>query len=511
MNLLRSLFPFLVLFGSLTGCQSVFGDFEEAPTPPPRVIACNSREYRCTGASLERCKDDRSGFELADQCATENDCNLKTQSCAPCNPGEYQCNGATLQQCNAGVWQPQATCESAALCDSARGTCVLPVCGPGELRCSAAELVRCAPELDRFERVELCGSYALCTAALANASDAATVRCASPVCGDGEYSCDGGTLRRCNAERTGWDMVMSCSDASQCSARARACVACTQGECNHGVYRACNGGSWGIEQTCTTAELCDPDTGCVSPECDTPGSVRCAADVASMNLELCTDALRWKLLESCGPELLCDAENRRCLPKGCSPLEGRCQGDTYQECDADGVSFVTVTECGPGTCDPARGGCGAACTAGFRCNDVHLEECVSGVWQRRDTCETPELCSAGATPQCFAPLCGSYLGQSSCQEANFRVCAPGRNDWQFSEVCVSNAQCSAGLPTPSPAAPPGPDERIGFGPGGCTCLPGKVSCDGKNRVLCNGDGLTHTVLETCSGSCTTDDETASCR
>jgi hypothetical protein len=183
MNLLRSLPPLLVLFGSFTGCQSFFGDFEEAPTPPPRIIDCNAREYRCTGAALERCKDDRSGWEVAEQCASENDCNLKTQSCAPCNPGEFQCNGAALQQCNGGLWQTQASCASPALCDPLGGTCVMQVCAAGELRCSAvAELLRCAPGLDRFERVELCGSYPLCTATLIDATDPATVRCTSPVC-----------------------------------------------------------------------------------------------------------------------------------------------------------------------------------------------------------------------------------------------------------------------------------------------------------------------------------------
>jgi hypothetical protein len=511
MNLLRPLLPFLVLFGSLTGCQSVFGDFEESPTPPPRVIDCNAREYRCTGATLERCKDDRSSWEVAEECASETDCNLKTQTCAPCSPGEFQCNGAALQQCNGGLWQTQATCASPALCDPLGETCAMQACVAGELRCSGvAELLRCAPGLDRFERVEQCGSYPLCAAALVNATGPETARCSAPACGNGEYSCEGGALLRCSTDRTGWDAVMNCGDANQCSAGEGACVACTQGECNHDVYRSCNGGSWGNEEACASAALCDPVAGCIAPECDTPGSMRCAADISSVNLELCTDDRRWKLIESCGPEALCDAEKRRCLPKGCTPLTGRCQGDTYQECDADGVSFVTVTNCAPGTCDPARNGCGAPCTSGFRCNDVHLEECVAGAWERRDTCATPELCNAGATPQCFAPLCGSYLGQSSCLEDSFRVCTPGRNDWQFSEVCISNAMCSVGLPLPPSGTPLPANERIGFGPGGCTCTPGKIYCSRKDRVLCNGDGITQTVLETCPASCVTQNEAATC-
>ncbi len=510
MKPLRALLPLLFL---ASGCQEAFGDFEEVPAPPPRVVECNPREYRCSGATLERCKADRSGWEVAEQCASRNDCNLKTESCSPCNPGEFQCNGADLEQCDSGAWQTVAGCASAALCDPLAGTCVMQVCGEGELRCSAvAELLRCAPELDRFERVEQCGSYALCLAGLSNATDPAAARCAAPLCADGEYACDGGTLQRCNVERTGWDSVMSCSDASQCSASARACVPCTQSECNHGVYRSCNGGSWGEQQTCASPELCDDLAGCIAPECDSPGTTRCAASDSGVTLELCTDELSWKLLESCGSELLCDAEGQRCLPKGCTPFQGRCQGDAYQECDADGVGFVTVATCAAGTCDPERGGCGAPCSAGFRCNDVHLEECVAGSWQRRDTCATPELCSAGEAPRCLAPVCGSYLGQSSCLDADFRVCAPGRNDWQFTDACISNALCSAGLPRPSfVGASPNPDERIGFGPGGCTCTPGKLYCDQQALMLCNGNGLTKTLLETCPGGCVTEDDTATCR
>jgi len=506
-NPLRSFPAFFTLFSLLSGCQSIFGDFEETPEPPPRVIACNVREYRCDGAALERCKADRSGWELAEQCASPAECNLRSQSCTPCKAGEFQCNGASLERCDAGVWQPHASCASAELCDAVGGTCVLQPCVAGELRCSGAELLRCAPGLDRFERVELCGSPALCTAALSSGIDSLSARCAAPLCADGEHRCDGAVLQRCNTERTEWLTVATCDSPALCNTRAGSCTPCTTGECNHGVYRTCNGSGWTDRETCGSPALCDPDAGCVAPACDQPGTVRCSVSNSVANLELCTDGFEWKLLESCGPEALCDAEDRRCLPRGCIPRQRRCLGDTYQECDLDGVGFITVATCASGSCDPDSG-CDSPCSGGFRCNDVHLEECVDGAWQRRDTCASPELCNAGSPPRCYPPLCGSYLGNSSCLDASTRVCAPGRNDWQFSEVCISDALCSAGLP--APAAKPMAGERIGFGPAACKCTPGAVSCNGQARELCNADGFTKTVLEVCSNACVTADDTAAC-
>jgi hypothetical protein len=523
-SVLRSLRTFFVVALSLTavsGCQFLFDDYtvEEAPPPLPRV--CPSRAYRCSGAHLERCSDDRSGWQLVQPCASEGECNLSSESCRPCVLNELQCNGAQLLRCNAAAgWDLVEGCGSAELCQESKAlgntACLPPVCDAGSVRCHKAELLRCGEGRDRFESAGICETPALCVQTVTNNPQAE--RCDPPACQPDEHSCEGNLLRRCNADRTGWDTVLDCGSASSCSASARACQPCTAGatECNHGDLRTCEAsGEWRVTQTCDTPALCDPTTlSCRTSACATVGERRCLDVGGVSELQECGPTKDWVLLDTCPTAALCDPEQRKCEARGCRLGEVRCSGDTLQACNGDRTTFVTIQQCEPGGCSPlGTGSCNAAtCSSGsLRCNNLHFEECVDGVWQHRERCLTQELCNPGPVdPGCRKPVCGGVLGQFRCQSMDLNVCADGRHDWEYVRGCRSQTDCD-----PGPAIPNGstPDAVFGFGSGICRrCEPGATSCQGNSLYVCPGPvvGGDLVKIADCAGGCVPDGAGARC-
>ena len=495
-SVLRSLRPLFALALSLTavsGCQLLFDDYAVEPAPPALPRVCPSRAYRCTGAQLERCSDNRSSWELVQTCASEAECNLGSESCRPCALNDLQCNGAQLLRCNASAgWDPVETCASAELCQESKAldntACLAPVCAAGTVSCHKAELLRCGQGGDRFESAGTCETPALCVQTATN--NAQAERCDPPACQPEEYSCDGSLLRRCNAGRTGWDTVLDCGSTWSCSASAKTCQPCTVGatECNHGDLRRCDAnGEWSVTQTCDTPALCDPSTlSCRTSGCAEVGERRCLAVGGVSELQECGPTKDWVLLDTCATAELCDPEHRECEAEGCRPGEVRCLGDALQACNSDQTTFVTIDVCSPGGCSPLGfGSCSAApCSSGsYRCNNLHFEECVDGVWQHRERCLTQELCHPGPTePGCREPVCGGVLGQYRCQTANLSICAEGRNDWEYVVGCRSQPDCDPGPAIPSDTMP---DVRFGLGSGVCRrCEPGATSCQGNSLYVC---------------------------
>jgi hypothetical protein len=518
---LRTLFALALGLTAVSGCQFLFDDFGVEPAPPPLPRICPSRAYRCSGAQLERCSDDRSRWELVQQCASESECNLNSESCRPCTLNELQCKDAELLRCNASAgWDSVAPCASAELCQESRAldstSCVPPVCTAGSVRCHKAELLRCGEGLDRFVSAGLCATPALCVQTLTNNPQAE--RCDPPACQPDEYSCDGSLLRRCNADRTGWDTVQDCGSTWSCSAGAKACQPCMVGsmECNHGDLRRCDAsGEWRVTETCDTPTLCDPGTlSCRSPGCATVGERRCLAMGGVSELQECGPTRDWVRLDTCSTAELCDPEKRECEAEGCRPGEVRCSGDALQVCNSDQTTFVTLRVCTPGGCSPlGSGSCNAAvCSTGsFRCNNLHFEECVDGIWQHRERCLTQELCNPGPVEAgCRKPACGGTLGEFRCQSMNLDVCADGRHDWQFTAGCRTQADCD-----PGPVIPNGttPDAVFGFGSGYCRrCEPGTTSCQDNSLYVCPGEPAPSDPIKIadCAASCVSDVAGARC-
>ena len=130
----------MLVLVTASACQTVLGDFTVAPPPEGAAetlgTACEPGEYRCTNELLETCQGDRSGFVVAETCASAAECNLNTRSCRPCVAGERMCRENVLERCDElGAWVPDgpaATCETAALCsvapDHMSGSCSPPMC-----------------------------------------------------------------------------------------------------------------------------------------------------------------------------------------------------------------------------------------------------------------------------------------------------------------------------------------------------------------------------------------------
>lgn len=212
--------------GSPALCIAALGEEQSGSEEPSCVdAACNAREYGCDGANMRRCRDDRTGWDLVQSCATPELCvqGLAGQECATpfCLAGSISCTGSTLQRCrdDSTGYDPVDTCASAERCAEsliAWGTgdelaCVQD-CTPDALECDGAILRRCLPNGSGFDSLGTCATEALCEAAV----DAAQGSCGEPVCADGEYRCVGAELERCNAGRTGFEPSATCSSATLC-------------------------------------------------------------------------------------------------------------------------------------------------------------------------------------------------------------------------------------------------------------------------------------------------------
>ena len=69
----------------------------------------------CEGQYLRRCKDDLTGYDTAmEPCPEGTDCNPVEGACtAPCTEGDVQCNGSQLRRCKADhTWEELAMCAS---------------------------------------------------------------------------------------------------------------------------------------------------------------------------------------------------------------------------------------------------------------------------------------------------------------------------------------------------------------------------------------------------------------
>ena len=87
----------------------------------------------------------------------------------PCATGDSRCNDVSLEACNNGTWVREASCETRALCNATKQACTPPTCEPGERQCQ------------------------------------------------------GNVIRRCNANRNGWDELETCSFGSTCSPNTKRC------------------------------------------------------------------------------------------------------------------------------------------------------------------------------------------------------------------------------------------------------------------------------------------------
>jgi hypothetical protein len=489
------------------GCQAIFGDFSVGSPPaeepaPVLGVACEPGAYRCAGANLETCSDDRSGWIVAEVCNSDAECNLNARTCRACVPGERMCRGEFLEQCDdAFTWQPDTTCATAALCsvtsDLLSGSCALPACDEaGAHVCDGAKLMRCSAGQERLEAVALCATRELCDPGYANDLAASGERgaCRSPVCAPDSYRCDGDTLRHCAFDRADWqEATIVCESSDLCSARRGTCAACEPGEaeCNGAELRRCSSdGTWETLETCASAALCDEATGiCFDADCDEPGALRCGRGGIPV-LEVCSVDLIWERAEVCASVELCSESAGRCLTPACGEGETtRCLGNRHESCSSDRTRWEVTTTCGEAEhCDPTEGCLPGPCTEQtVRCNGPSLERCVLGRFEQEQRCATFALCNA-ETASCTPPVCEA--GSFDCRNnAIIRRCLPGRDDYEEIRTCQGASTCD-----PAPLPGTGQPECV-------ACGANAYTCDGMDLLRCSPDGVEDEKVSSCPTSC----------
>jgi hypothetical protein len=434
-------------------CQVAFGDFTIDSSK--LAVSCRPNVARCDGSTLETCVNGNDWKVLA-TCSSPDLCDLTRLSCKPCLPGAAQCNGAQPQACGAdGRWHSTvAPCLTTGLCtvmDETMAFCAAPGCpGEGQVRCAGDHLdhlQRCPASLTNWLDVEICASAKLCDADAANAQIAAGQfpTCVVPTCATGQFNCETGSPRPCNADRNGWQAATTiCPPGSPCNLKAGDCSACATGTavCSGKQLSLCDQQAW-------TGSACSSVLSCVAapmPACDLPtctaGAFRCNESA----LERCRgDGGKWEFVDQCGNNALCnpDPEAARCEAAACVYPGTRCKGDQPQHCRENLTGWDDYGDpcIAPNYCNPDGGCLATPCTDGsYRCNDVVLELCMNAAWVRHETCVTKELCDP-ENPACTLPTCAP--GKFECVGAILKTCNDGRDGWHESQTCTGNQVCNA--------------------------------------------------------------------
>ncbi len=272
---------------------------------------------------------------------TQGSCQDPPAYCAGKSPGEAVCEGVIRHVCGPELLDAtSATCASDALCRAGTGE-KCAKCLDGQRACAGEKLQKCASDHLSFVDEAACASAALCRATEGV--------CLTPSCGAGEYRCDYNDLVKCNADRTGLELVEKCG-AGLCDAATKSCLACITGakDCVGATPRTCDAsGHWTSLAACTGA---------------TP---------------VCTDG-------ACGAG-------------ACSSGDYRCNGDKLEKCNATSTGFDSIKTCGAGLCNVTTKDCDECKTGESGCVASRPRSCVAGHWSlaAADCASPTPLCSGG--------------------------------------------------------------------------------------------------------------------
>jgi hypothetical protein len=199
----------------------------DAANPACGTPSCAASEYRCTTqGTLELCVADRTGFQFVQQCTSAAYCSAMPgrEICTdtPCRAGRERCNGSQIEKCRvdrSGYDVVGAPCASAALCvegESDVARCEAPNCVPGTFVCDGARLSRCSDDANRFLVINECAAPELCLAE--------QQRCGETACSAGAQRCVSNVLQRCKADQSGFDPIEVCASAALCDPTAAGCL-----------------------------------------------------------------------------------------------------------------------------------------------------------------------------------------------------------------------------------------------------------------------------------------------
>ena len=217
-----------------------------------------------------------------------------------------------------------------------------------------------------FEQCQSCASHSDCQGE--TYCEEETGYCAPQACVPGEAICEGGSLRRCTSEGSGFGAATACESG-----------VCTEGQCG-----------------CENENDCGPGEDCANGLCACPSEVRCGATGLC-----CGDGESCSVVEVCDDQGECEVLSRcqaQCEGEVCGALGDLC-------CEGDTPS------CGPtGQCAPSCDGAGELCGDDFDQCCEGGEVCVFG------SCRLPgEPCSSFLDCD-FGEYCDQGLGRCMADE-----------------------------------------------------------------------------------------------
>lgn len=311
------------------GCQVVLGDFQvddSAIDPGGLAAVCAPNTFRCQGAKLERCRDNRRGFEPLETCESPALCDPTAGACRACTANEFACNDGELSTCTGAGFTNPVKCETAALCrmepDRTGGRCEAPVCEAGAFSCDRGWLLRCSATRDHWDLVEYCGADDRCDAAAASAAVTAGKRphCASLACPEG-----------------GCPKPACTPGATRCSTVVPTVELCS------------TNGEWIVREACASRELCHAESGRCLPRACNLGDTRCVGQVRQTCAQ---DLTKFDDLEECAPDDTCTPSG--CEPGRCADGTVRCNGLAFETCVAG--EYVATNRCATrALCNPQSG------------------------------------------------------------------------------------------------------------------------------------------------------------
>lgn len=485
---------------------------------------CNPGDRRCNVGDLERCNDDRTDWEQLDECVTNELCE------------------ATLAPVE-GAGSLEAT-DAPDVPSAAEGPikCRTPVCVPREVKCVGVRLEACNEGQTDWDLAEDCATPVLCDASITYTGLRGSPRCVRPTCAAGEHRCSElGVLEVCNENRDGYTPLEQCIGPQFCNSVAadNGLAGCEAAPCEAGVQQ-CNGpqiqvcrqdrtGFDPLGAPCETRGLCNDDNPlafCSAPVCQRGPLSTNEFVCRGATLQRCNDQhTGYDVQNTCATAGLCNASLgfNGCVAPVCAVGETRCNGDFVQVCNAQRTGFDNIERCAAGTCDSALRRCADPCVPGTaRCNaQGGLEECRDPLVGRQVTalCGSVQLCDAQARA-CRTPPAGCTAdGVRRCrvQAPNtvLEVCSEGRSRFSVLDTCsptefcdVNDVACDVCSQTSQPTcegntlvtcAANGQSasrqacvngcQVVAGGPDRCrTCVPGSLSCDGIQLVVCKQRG-----------------------
>ena len=441
-------------------------------------------------------------------------CDPGAQACVECI-GSADC--PPNNDCIDSACSPYTPCENsldcglAGVCDASVGRCVEcvahPDCGDGRLCLGNSCWLACDSDLTCTPVGLLCDfGRGVCVQCVQHADCPEATFCSSgaciiDVCVAGSSGCEGNTPAQCDADGSGFTPLTPCASRQTCVAAAGSASCqdwvCTAGatECQGTVRVQCaaDGLSVASSTDCAaTGQLC------VSGQCFTqacqPDALICGPDGIHRCL---ADGLSSTLLQSCQSTEYCDDAdgNAVCRPKICAPGQPACDGNRATTCNSMGSGFNPGgTVCDAATQSCSGGGCMArVCSPGpARCVGSNVMQCSPDglVDSVIDSCTSNEYCDA-VTATCRTLLCTP--NQPACDANVATTCnalgsgyLPGGTSCD-PQVCVSGA-CRDLI-----------------------CAPNERRCEAGTVLACSADGLSESVVDTCTSLEFCDAPSASCQ